>query len=163
MAESFVHEIELYPFEAFMTLLNHEVHRARRYGNPVTLIHLAVETDASEPNAQHGAEVFTINALNIHLRDTDIPYRQGNEFLVLMPATNERGGRIVCERLEKLFHAEAQVYDKVSFKLFAFIGMATLSGDRSITSKMIMDHAAQALQHARSRHSQKTILFSEIQ
>jgi len=161
MGNTLVHEIELYPFETFKTLLEHEVHRSRRYGTPISLIHLAVETDTSGPDAQYGAEVFTINALNVHLRDTDIPCRKGNEFYVLMPSTDEKGAVIVCERLEKLFRMESQIYDKVSFKLFAYIGVATLPGDRSITSKKLMENAADALRHAHENKIDKTVIYSE--
>ena len=163
MEEHLVHEIELYPFETFETLLAHEVNRSRRFGSPLTLIHLAVETDSSgSDDIQHAAEVFAINALNVHLRNIDIPCKKGNEFLALMPSTDEQGGRIVSERLEKLFFTEARVYDKVSFKLFVYIGMATLPGDRSITSKRLMDNASQALLYARENRLEHTVIFSEI-
>lgn len=162
MENSLVHEIELYPPETFNTLLDHEVHRSRRSGEPLTLIHLAVETDTSGEHAQHGAEIFAINALNVYLRETDIPSKRGNEFLALMPATDEKGGLIVCDRLAKIFHTEAQIYDKVSFKLFIFMGMATLPGDRSLTGKKLLENAAQALQHARENRSTHTVLFSEM-
>jgi GGDEF domain-containing protein len=162
MDNALVHEIELYSSDSFTTLLDHEVHRSRRNGDPLTLIHLAVETDTSGEHAQHGAEIFAINALNVHLRETDIPCKKGNEFLALMPATDEKGGRIVCERLEKLFSTEAQIYDKVSFKLFVFIAMATLPGDRSLTSRKILENASQALLHARENRITNTVIFSEM-
>jgi len=145
MENELVHEIELYPPDDFRKLLEHEVHRSRRYGEPLTLIHLAVETDTHTPNAQHGAEIFAINALNLHLRDTDIPSKMGSEFLVLMPSTDNEGGRIVCERLEKLFNVEQQTYDRVSFKLSAFFGMASLPGDKAISSKILIQNASNAL------------------
>src|SRR5690349_15624524 len=126
MENRLVHEIELYSFESFKTLLDHEVNRSRRYKNPLTLIHLAIETEPVTPQALHSAEMFVINMLDLHLRDTDIPCRKGNEFLVLMPATDMQGGRIATERLEKLLNVKPQMYDRVSFKLSAFIGMATL-------------------------------------
>lgn len=162
MENPHVHEIELYPFDQFQALLEHEVSMSRRYGRPLTLIHLAIEVDSGGPDAQYGAEIFAINALNLQVRETDVPCRQGNEFLVLMPSTDEKGARIVCERLENLFHVEAQIYDKVSFKMSTYIGTATLSGDRSITSKKLMDNAAHALKHARDNHLSKTVAFSEL-
>jgi len=164
MEKHLVHEIELYPFETFETLLAHEVNRSRRFGTPLTLIHLVVETDSSgSDDIQHAAEVFAINALNVHLRNVDIPCKRGNEFLALMPSTDQQGGRIVSERLEKLFFTEAQIYDKVSFKLHVYIGMATLPGDRSITSKKLMDNASQAMLYARKHRLEHTVLFSEIE
>jgi GGDEF domain-containing protein len=162
MEEPLAHDIELYPPESFNTLLDHEVNRSRRYGQPLTLLHLAFEMDPVNPQIEYSAEVFVINILNLRLRDTDIPCKKDNEFLVLMPATDEQGGRTACERLEKLFHVEPQSYDRVSFKLFMFIGMATLPGDRSITSKKLMQNASQALQHARAHHLEKTVVFSEM-
>jgi len=162
MKDFLTHEIELYPYDKFETLLEHEVNRSRRYGSPLSLIHLTVEAESGGADAQYGAEIFAINALNLHVRETDIPCRQGKEFLVLMPSTDEHGGRVVCERFEKLFYAESQIYDKVSFKLSTFIGMTTLPGDRSISSKKLMEQAAKAMEHARTNRLQKTVVYSEI-
>jgi len=161
MKNTLVHEIELYPPESFNTLLNHEVNRSRRYGNPLTLIDLTFEADPTDSQTLQSAEAFTINVLNLRLRDTDIPCKKENEFLVLMPATDEQGGRSACERLEKLFNVEPQTYDRVSFKLSAFIGMATLPGDRSISSDKLIHNASQALQHARANRLKSTVIFTE--
>jgi predicted signal transduction protein with EAL and GGDEF domain len=162
METSFEHDIELYPPESFKTLLDHEVNRSRRYGDPLTLLHLAFEMNPDSPETHHSAEVFTINILNLRLRDTDIPCKKDNEFLVLMPSTDEQGGRMACDRLEKLFQIEHQTYDRVSFELSAFIGMATLPGDPSISGKKLLENAAQALQYARANRLTNAVLFSEM-
>ena len=162
METLFEHEIELYSPESFKTLLDHEVNRSHRYKDPLTLIHLALETDPAVPQAQHSAEVFAINVLNIHLRETDIPCRKENEFLVLMPATDEAGGRVACERLEQLFDIKHQADDRVSFKMTVFIGMATLPGDKSLSTSKLLEHASQALGHAHASHSLKTVVYSEV-
>lgn len=162
MDDQFVHEIELYFPDSFKTLLEHEVNRSRRYKNALTLIHLAVETEPSSPEAKYAAEVFVINVLNIHLRETDIPCRNGSEFLVLMPATDEAGGRVACERLESMFDIKHQSDDRVSFKLMVFIGMASLPGDKSLTSAKLLEQASQALQHARDHHSTTAVMYSDI-
>src|SRR6185369_6360038 len=104
MKDTLKHEIELYSLESFQTLLDHEVHRSRRYKTPLTLIHLCIETDPDRPEIQHSAEMFAINILDVQLLDTDIPCRKCNEVLILMPATDEAGGRIVCQRLASLFN-----------------------------------------------------------
>ena len=163
MEPSFEHEIELYPPESFKTLLAHEVNRSRRYGGPLTLLDLVLAMDPENPETQHSAEVFTINILNLRLRDTDIPCKREKEFLVLMPSTDEQGGRIACERLEKLFQIEHQTYDRVSFALAAFIGMATLPGDRSISSKKLLENASEALQYARDHRMTRAVTFSDMQ
>jgi hypothetical protein len=162
MEPSFDPEIELYPPESFKTLLAHEVNRSRRYGDPLTLLHLIFETDPANAETHHSAEAFTINILNLRLRDTDIPCKKDNEFLVLMPSTDEEGGRMACERLEKLLHIEHQTYDRVSFELAAFIGMATLPGDRSISGKKLLENASEALQYARANRLTNTVVYSEM-
>jgi len=156
------HDIELYPPESFKTLLDHEVNRSRRYGQPLTLLDLTFETKPADPQAQHSAEVFTINVLNLRLRDTDIPCKKDKEFLVLMPSTDEQGGRIACERLEKLFQVEPQTYDRVSFTLSAFIGMVTLPGDRSLSGQALIQNASQALQYDRENRLMNTVIFSKL-
>jgi len=162
METPLVHEIELYPPESFKTLLEHEVNMSRRYGGSLTLIDLVVETDPVSPEAQHSAEVFAINVLNLHLRDTDIPCKKDNEFVVLMPSTNAQGARIACKRLENLLNVKPQMYDKVSFKLSAFIGTATLPGDGSISSNALTQNASEALQHARTNLLTSAVVFSEL-
>jgi hypothetical protein len=162
MENTLVHEIELYPPEAFKTLLDHEVNRSHRYGDSLTLVDLVVETDPVSPQAQHSAEVFTINVLNLHLRDTDIPCKKGNEFLILMPSTGAQGAHIACERIKRLMNVEPQTYDRVSFKMSAFIGMATLPNDRSLSSSGLAQNASRALQHARANPFKSVVSFSEI-
>ena len=162
MENQLKHEIELYFPETFKTLLDHEVNRSRRYKNPLTLIHIVIETEPANPQAQHAAELFAINVLNIHLRETDIPCRDGGEFLVLMPATDERGGRVACKRLETLFDIQHQSEDSISFKLSIFMGLVTLPGDKSLSSSKLLRQASQAVQHARINKLDKTVIFSEI-
>ena len=157
------HEIELYPYETFYALLEYETKRAKRYDDWTSLVRLVVEGESSDKNQepQHGAEVFAINILNIQLRDVDIPCRIGNEFLVLMPCTDELGAKIVCDRLEALFLLEAEVYEKVSFKLNFHIGSISLPGDKTLTSKRLLDGASQALDQARENRSTKMATSSE--
>jgi len=162
MEDVLVHDIELYPLESFKILLEHEANRSRRYKHPLTLIHVAVEAEPNTPQTQHSAEVFAINALNLQLRDTDIPCKMGSEFLVLMPSTDQQGGRIVCERLEKLFKVTQQTYDRVSFQLSAFIGMTSADGTAPLHSSKLIEEASAAMQHARVNRSQNAVLFSEI-
>jgi len=162
MKDVLTHEIELYSLESFQTLLDHEVHRSRRYKTPLTLIHLAIETNPDRPEILHSAEMFAINILDVQLRDTDIPCRKGNEFLILMPATDETGGRVVCERLAKLFNVPHQTYDRVSFALTIFVGMSSLPGGSSLTSSNLMDQSTKAMQHARDHQFTHAVIFSEI-
>ncbi|HKY54210.1 MAG TPA: GGDEF domain-containing protein [Anaerolineales bacterium] len=162
MEKEFVHEIELYPFDTFRILLGHEVNRSRRDQQPLTLIHIALETDPADAQAQHSAEVFVINILNLQLRETDIPCKKGSEFLVLLPSTNEEGGRVVCERLDELFRGNPQPFDRVSFTLSAFIGMTSAIANKPLTGDKLMQQAETAMQHARAHHMASAVSYSEI-
>lgn len=157
------HEIELYSLETFQTLLEHEVHRSRRYKTPVTLVHLAIETDPTSPEILHSAEMFAINILDVQLRDTDIPCRKGNEFLVLMPATFETGGRIACERLAKSFNQPHQTFDRVSFNMVIYVGMSSISAGAALTSANLLHQAQKAMRHARDNHITTAIAYSDLE
>jgi Diguanylate cyclase, GGDEF domain len=162
MKNVLTNEIELYSLESFQTLLDHEVHRSHRYKTPLTLIHLAIETNPDRPEIQHSAEMFAINILDVQLRDADIPCRKGNEFLVLMPATDEAGGRVVCERLAKLFNEPHQTFDRVSFTMTVFVGMTSLAAGAALTSNELTQHASTAMQHALRHQITSAVTFSEI-
>ena len=162
MENALTHDIELYPLESFKTILDYELNRSRRYKELLTLIHVAVEADPNTPQTQHSAEVFAINVLNLQLRETDIPCKVGNEFLVLMPSTGEPGGRMACERLGNLFKVMHQTYDRVSFQLSAFIGMTSTDGTSPIPANKLIQQASAAMQHARVKRLPHAALFSEI-
>ena len=162
MNNQLTHEIELYSLESFKTLLDHEVNRSRRYKTPLTVIHLAIETDPDRPDVQYSAEMFAINILDVQLRDTDIPCRKGTEFLVLMPATFEEGGRIACERLAKSFNERHQTYDRVSFNMVVYVGMSSIPAGESLTSENLMQQAAKAMQHARDNHMTTAVKYSDL-
>jgi diguanylate cyclase (GGDEF)-like protein len=156
------HEIELYSLESFTTLLEHEVHRSHRYKTPLTLVHLAIETDPDRPDILHSAEMFAINILDVQLRNTDIPCRKGNEFLILMPATFEEGGRIACERLAKTFNEPHQTHDRVSFNMVIYVGMSSIPAGESLTSENLLQQAAKAMQHARDNHIKTAVMYSDV-
>lgn len=163
MENVLVHEIELYSLDSFKTLLNHEVHRSRRYREPLTLVHIAIEADPATPDAQHSAEVFTINILNLQLRETDIPCLTSSDFVVLLPSTDEQGARVACLRLEELFRGNPQPFDRVSFKLSAFIGATSAIANKPLTGERLMQQAERAMQHTRSQRRTTPMFFSEIE
>ena len=163
MNNQLTYEIELYSLESFRTLLEHEIHRSRRYKSPLTLIHLAIETDPDQPDVLHSAEIFTIKVLDVQLRDTDIPCRKGNEFLVLMPATFEEGGRIACERLARSFNEPHQTYDRVSFHMVVYVGMSSIPAGESLTSDNLLRQAEKAMQYARDNHITTAVTYPDTQ
>lgn len=156
-----VHEPELFPPDVFKTLLKHEVNKSRRYGDSLSLIHIAMETNPSTPEARQSADVFALNILNIHLRAADILCKQGDEFLIMMPSTSAPGARTACERLKKLMTIEHDSFDRMSFELATFIGLATMPVDHMVSSEELAEQASKALQHARTNHITNVVAFSE--
>lgn len=156
------HEIELYLLEVFNTLLEHEVRNARRYKHPLSLVHISVEAEPDTPQTQHAAEMVAINALDVELRETDIPCRTGHEFLVLMPSTDESGARNACDRLEKSLNISDQTHDGTALQVTAYIGLASIGDDLTLSSTKLLDAACQAMQHARDTRSRTTVMFSEL-
>jgi hypothetical protein len=162
MKNAAAREIELYPPTVFKTLLDHEVNKSKRYGDSLTLVHLIIESDPQNPATQHRAEVLAIDALSVHLRDTDVPCKQGNEFLILMPLTSAPGARTACERLRKLLTTEQQMDDGSTFQLSVFMGMATVPIDHSVSGAELAENAAKAFQYARTNRLTSVAAFSEI-
>ncbi len=157
-----VRTMEMFPLEVFKVLLDHEVNKSRRYGDSLILIDLLIETEPADPEAQQQAEALAINTLHLHLRKVDIPSRQGNEILIMMPSTSAPGARTACERVRKLMDKEYQTEENVPFKVITFIGMAGLPGDPSRTGNELARHASQALQHARTNRLTNVVTFSEL-
>jgi PleD family two-component response regulator len=154
------HEIELYLLDVFNTLLEHEVRKSRRYKYPLSLVCMAIGARPDTPQTQHAAEMVAINALDVELRDTDIPCREGHEFLVLLPSTDEKGAHNACERLERALNTTDQTSTGTSFEVFAYIGMASIGDDLVVSPKMLIGNARSAMNHARASRSLKTVLFS---
>jgi len=156
------HKFELYPFDSFKTLLLLEINRTRRYKTPLTLIRLAMEVTPDAAENRHYAEIFAINTLDTHLRDTDIPCMTGGEFLILMPATDEAGASAVCDRLVELFNTDPQKYDRVPFHIETFIGLTSLGAGSSQPDSALMKQAAAAMQHARDNRLKTAVSYSKI-
>jgi PleD family two-component response regulator len=123
------HEIELYLLEVFKTLLDHEVRKVRRYKYPLSLVCSAIECEPETPQTRHAAELVVINALDVELRDTDVPCREERDFLVLLPSTDEHGAYNACQRLERALNTTSQTNTGAAFQVSAFIGLASIGDD----------------------------------
>lgn len=160
MEHDSTHEIEHYLLDIFNTFLEHEVRKSRRYKYPLSLICIAVEAKPDTPQTQHAAEMATINALDVELRDTDIPCRDGHEFLVLLPSTDEKGAHNACQRLERSLNTTEQTDTGAAFQVSAYMGLASIGDDLVLSPKKLIENARSAMNHARASRSLTTVLFS---
>lgn len=156
------HEIELYPLQNFKIILDHEVRKTRRYGHPLSLIHIAVQADPDTPVMQHGAEMAAINVLDVELRNSDLPCRDEHDFLVLLPSTDETGARKACERLEKSLNCTQENYEGIRFQVHAFIGLSSTNADPAASADGLMEQASTAMNQARRNNSSKTVVYSDL-
>jgi GGDEF domain-containing protein len=99
-----------------------------------------------------------MNRLRLDLRETDIPCKRGNEFLILLPSTSAPGARTACERLKKKIIAE----EGIALNLSLFIGIASMPIHNSITSEEFVQNAARALQYARANGLTSVVAFSDV-
>lgn len=162
MEQNMTHEIELYLLEVFNTLVDHEVRKARRYKYPLSMICIAVHAEPDTPQTQHAAEMVAINALDAELRDTDIPCRNGSNFFVLLPSTDEKGAYHACGRLEMLLNTSDHTNDGAAFQMLSFIGLVSLGDDMLVSAKMLVENSHIAMEHARTNRSLTTVLFSSL-
>jgi diguanylate cyclase (GGDEF)-like protein/putative nucleotidyltransferase with HDIG domain len=90
---------------AFHDRLGTEVERARRHGHPLTLALIDLDefkviNDTFGHQAGDRVLVDVVSILFEHIRATDVPGRiGGDEFALLMPETDRRGGAVIAERV----------------------------------------------------------------
>ncbi len=135
---------------AFHDRLDHEMGRALRHGNPLSLLLMDVDKfKAYNDSFGHGRGDDALVRLSELLKDTargsDIPVRYGGkEFAVILTETDVMGASVVGERLRQAI-AEA---DGLERPLTASIGLATLTPNMFGVAELVAQ-ADRALCHAK--------------
>jgi len=154
-------ESNIYDESVFRILLDYEVARSQRYGSPVSLMRLALVLNKPSPGEAQNAPRVVAALLNTHLRRADVPARIGNEFAVLLPNTDETGGRIVCERFLRLTPGTHTTPLGLSGRAAVCIGLASHKGGPGLNAEQLMREAEEALKFARERGPQSYQLYSD--
>lgn len=119
-------------FRSFHARLEEEVARAQRYGHAlacamVDLDGLKEINDRLGHAAGNRAIVALADAVREELRDTDFAARYGgDEFVVLLPQTNEDQGALFAERLRQRL---AEASEQAGLRVHGSIGVAAVSGE----------------------------------
>jgi diguanylate cyclase (GGDEF)-like protein len=140
---------ELYSRDVFQVLFEYEVSRCQRYPAPLALLQIEMSPTTLNEEAISSAGSVFASALNAHLRSVDIPSRNGNIFLVLLPTSDEHGARAVCERLLSVFKNKHESPNGVSFVFSLQIGATAIKGGTDISSEAILQKAEEALKQSR--------------
>lgn len=153
----------LYTNESFKILLDYEVARARRYPCPMTVLHLAAEPDESSDEVKAMAYQVVSDILSRILRVTDIPTQLGEEFVILLPATDEAGGRALAERILLNVRTRQDFPTDKLFQMRLYVGLASRFMDSKTASQELLAEAAVAMNEARVKQAGSYIAFSDIE
>ncbi len=142
-------ETGLYDEQVFKVLVEYELSRAQRYPSPVTMLHISLNLgDAKPENAESIRKIFG-DILNTSLRISDIPAHYGEDFLVMMPSTDESGAQAAAGRLIARLKGTRSLANGNLFKFSIHIGIATHPGGRGTSADKLLGQAEAALQDAR--------------
>ena len=155
--------IQLYNREVFEILLEYEMNRSQRYPSPICLLNILINPGQQTPKSQQAMDAEISAQLNSHLRSADIPAKIEDQYLVLLPTTDERGGRAVCERILSVFKGLLRSEAGTTFGVSVFIGLAFHPGGADLSSAILKQQAASALKHAHQQGLPTYTVYSDIQ
>ncbi len=99
----------LYNQRHFLTVLERELERAKRYRRPLSLACIDLDNfkqvnDAFGHLEGNNALRFTAHAIQGQVRETDLAFRYGgDEFMVLLPETSRKEAEVICCRIKASF------------------------------------------------------------
>jgi len=149
-----VTETGLYNGDVFTLLADYELSRAQRYPTPVTVLYITLNLDEAKPEIIESVKQLFAGILNSSLRVSDIPAHYGNDFLVLMPATDDIGAQAAASRLIARLKGTRNFADGTLFKFTVHIGISTHPGIQGISAKDLIAEAKQASQEAKRQGPQ---------
>ena len=149
MKKTILRKDQLYSEDVFQILMDYEIIRSIRYPTPLSLIYLEMTPHASDGKTPQSASFIFETVFNSRLRSVDIPTRHGKGYLILLPATNEVGARVVCERLLAIFDKEFETKEGKSVKFSLQIGVASHNGGPTLMKESLLQTAKSGLQQSR--------------
>jgi diguanylate cyclase (GGDEF)-like protein/PAS domain S-box-containing protein len=145
----------LYSRRHFADLGGKEIERARRYGNPLSLLMIDLDhfknfNDTFGHAVGDQILVEVANIIGTTLRKIDIPGRLGGEeFAVLLPETNQQNGMLVAERLRQaISRLRIPLKDRIIDNVTASFGLSTLC-DNHIDLQSLITSADMAMYKAK--------------
>ena len=153
----------LYTRHFFGMLFNHEITRTHRYPSPLVLLRIATRYDTpTDDEKRRNAKTNLARMLFHNLRQVDVPAQFGEDYLVLLPATDEKGGATVGHRLLQRLQSEYPTQSGETYSMAIHIGMAAHSGGPDASAEAILVQASEALEEARQRGTNTMVSFREI-
>jgi GGDEF domain-containing protein len=157
-----VGESGIFKQDVFEVLLNYEVSRAQRYPSPLTLLHIAPATSNFSADLKKKSHDALTNLLNRTLRVSDVPAHFGEEFLVLLPSTDETGGRAVAGRILGHFRTTQNLTTGRLASMNAYIGLTSRAAGGALSGQELLAEASVAMNEARAQQSPSYMMYSDI-
>ena len=157
-----VGETGIFTQDVFEVLLNYEISRTQRYPSPLTLIHVSLATGNYSEELKKRTRDGLTNLLNRTLRVSDVPAHYGDEFLVLLPSTDETGGRAVADRILGTFRTTQNLAAGRGANAGAYVGVTSRNAGGAYTAEELLAEAAVAMNEARATESPRYVSYSDI-
>lgn len=143
-----ISETGLYTEENFKLVAEFELNRRNRYPNSIGLLYLSLNFD--EPNPENTKNIYQVFAgvLNTSLRVSDIPGHFGDDFLVLLPATDELGSKVSAQRVMARLGGTQNFGDKNIVRFRAHIGVSSHPSGDEVSLEELIKEAGLALRNA---------------
>ena len=157
-----VGETGIFTQDVFEVLLNYEISRIQRYPSPLALLHIALATGSFSADLEKRSRDALTNLLNRTLRVSDVPAHYGEEFMVLLPATDEMGARAVADRILGHFRTTQNLATGRLQTLNAYIGVTSRGAATASSAPELMAEASVAMNEARAQQSPRYLIYSDI-
>ena len=156
----------LYSKRHFLSSIEKRFALYERYGEKMTLLMLDIDDfkkindTYGHPAGDHILKQIGRTVMN-STRGGDLDFRYGGEeFTVILPATDSAWGVFVAERIRKRIEGEAFTIDNMTVNLTVSIGVASCP-EHAVTIKDLIVKADRALYEAKRNGKNKVVLTEE--
>ena len=140
---------------------------AKRYGEPLSVLMIDID-DFKKVNDNYGHDVgdrllkALSDVIKRSVRSSDVAARfGGEEFVVLLPKTEEEGAKLVANRIREEFKRVSVDVDGEKIRTSVSIGVATLRGEGSIEE--VIKKADIALYEAKRSGKDRVVVFRDTE
>jgi len=153
----------------FFNLAEKELARAKRYQLHFSLLLIDIDNFKTvNDNLGHliGDHILQVVAecIRQNSREVDIQGRYGgDEFVVLLPETDQSYARAITKRLFKIIPAQLEKLEEIDFPVTLSIGIANFSGESEMTIDTLFDRADQALYQAKKAGRNRAIVWENTE
>lgn len=137
-------------------LLDREIARSSRYDRPLSLVMLDIDKfRAINEELGHLGGDFTLREISArikgNIRKEELFARYGGEeFAVVLPETHREGATLLAERLIRVVNQRPFEYEQKQYAVTVSAGVATTTGEKSITSVELIRRADEKLYQAKN-------------